>query len=259
MKLRELIKLIETKYPLYLKEKWDNIGLMIGDVDKDISKVLVTLDASNNAINEAIENGCDLIISHHPFIFNEMKNVTTKNPLGKKTIKCIKNDIAVYSMHTNLDIADDGLNDHLARKLELTNVEKLDQDKFEDPFMRIGFLNEEMTLKDLTGYVKDKLQLDNVILVSNDDNKKVQKIAICSGAGKSFMKDVLKVKADCFITGDMNYHGALDALDEDINIIDAGHYGTERIVTSLLYEFLSQINEIEVIESQTMINPLKIY
>lgn len=259
MKLKELIKIIESKYPLYLKEKWDNIGLMIGDLDKEVTKILVTLDASTNAIDEALENDCDLIVSHHPFIFNELKNVTTRNPIGKKAIKCIKNDIAVYSMHTNLDIADDGLNDHLARKLELKDVEKLDQDKFEDPFMRVGYLHDEMSLKDFTGYVKDKLKLENVILVANDDNKKVQKIAVCSGAGKSFMKDVSKVKADCLITGDMNYHGALDALDEDINIIDAGHYGTERIVTSLLYEFLSQIEEVEVIESQTMINPLKIY
>lgn len=260
MKVKDVVKTIEEKYPLYLKEKWDNIGLIVGDTESDVTKVLVTLDVTSKTIDEAIECGANMIVSHHPFIFDSIKNVTSKNAIGRKIMKCIKHDIAIYSMHTNLDIADDGLNDYLARRLELNDVEKIDSERFpEDRFMRHGYLPNEMTLEDLTKYVKDKLQLPYVIMITNDDKKVVKHIAICSGAGKSMMNDAMKIKADCYITGDYNYHGGIDALEDDFNIIDAGHFGTENIVTGLLKEYLESRIDTEVIESKVMVNPLKVY
>ena len=260
MKVKEIVKIIEEKYPLYLKEKWDNIGLIVGDSEMEVSKIIVTLDVTSKTIDEAIEKGANMIVSHHPFIFDSIKNVTSKNSIGRKIMKAVKNDIAIYSMHTNLDVADDGLNDYLSRKLELNNTYKLDPDKFrEDPYIRCGELNSEMTLKDLTQYVKEKLNLPYVILISNNDEKVVKTIAICSGSGKSFADDAQKIKADCYITGDYNYHGGVDAIENGLDVIDASHFGTENIVTGLLKEFLKSKIDLEINESETMINPFKIY
>ena len=260
MKVKEVIKTIEEKYPLYLKEKWDNIGLIVGDGEQEVSKILVTLDVTTKTIDEAIELGCNMIVSHHPFIFDSLKTITTKNSIGKRVMKAIKNDIAIYSMHTNLDIAQDGLNDYLAKRLELENVEQIDPDRFsEDHYIRHGDLKQEMSLKDLTGYVKEKLNLEHVIMITRDDSKAVKHIALCSGSGKSFAGDAIKIKADCYITGDYNYHGGVDILEDDFNVIDASHFGTEYIVTGLLHDYLSSKVDLEVIESKVMINPLKIY
>lgn len=260
MKVKEVVKVIESKYPLYLKEKWDNIGLIIGDQDADVTKILVTLDCTSKTIDEAISLGCNMIVSHHPYIFDSLKSITSKNAIGRKTLKAIENKIAIYSMHTNLDQADDGLNDYLARKLELVDVTKLDPDEFrEDHFIRHGYLQNEMSLEDLTKYIKEKLDIEHVIMITNDDKKIAKHIAICSGSGKSFVQDAMKIKADCYITGDYNYHGGIDILEDDFNVIDAGHFGTENIVSGLLYEFLNDKVDTEVIESKVMINPLKIY
>ena len=259
MKIRDVIKKIEEKYPIYIKEKWDNVGFLVGNKESEITKVIVTLDVTMDVIDEAIEKGANLIISHHPFIFDSIKNVTASTILGNKIIKLIKHDISVYSMHTNLDMADDGLNDYLAQKLELVDVEKLNPDKFEDAYMRVGNLKYEMTLKEFANFIKQKLMLEHIILVSQDESKNVKKIAICSGSGKSFIKDSMKMKVDCYVTGDINYHTALDALEDDFNIIDAGHFGTEKIVTELLAKYLQENIEVEIIKTEKMINPLKIY
>ncbi|MGL6104786.1 Nif3-like dinuclear metal center hexameric protein, partial [Romboutsia sp.] len=112
MKLKSLIKKIESKYPLDLAYDWDNVGLLVGDFDMDVKKVLVALEANDKVIDEAIENNINLIITHHPFIFKKMNKINTGDFKGKLIHKLIKNDMALYSMHTNFDIAFDGLNDY---------------------------------------------------------------------------------------------------------------------------------------------------
>lgn len=133
MKLNDLIKKIENKYPLNLAYDWDNVGLLVGDFDSEIKKVLVSLEANENVIEEAIKNNVDLIITHHPFIFRKMNKINTKDLKGRLIHKLIKNDIALYSMHTNFDIAFDGLNDYFmevmgfedCKVLDITNRETL--------------------------------------------------------------------------------------------------------------------------------------
>lgn len=133
MKLKSLIKKIELKYPLSLAYDWDNVGLLVGDYEMDIKKVLVVLEANEKVIEEAIKNNIDLIITHHPFIFKKINKVNTSDLKGKLIHKLIKNDVALYSMHTNFDIAFDGLNDYFmeimefedTKILDITNVETL--------------------------------------------------------------------------------------------------------------------------------------
>lgn len=129
MKLKTLIKKIETKYPLDLAYDWDNVGLLVGDFDMDIKKVLVTLEANEKVINEAIENKIDLIVTHHPFIFSKMNKINTADLKGRLIHKLIKNDIALYSMHTNFDIAFDGLNDYFMEVMGFGNSKILDTTK----------------------------------------------------------------------------------------------------------------------------------
>lgn len=127
MKLKSFIKQIEKKYPLNLAYDWDNVGLMVGDYDSDIKKVMVVLEANESVLDEAIDENIDLIITHHPFIFSKMKKIISSDLKGRLIHKLIKNNIAVYSMHTNFDIAYDGLNDYFVDMLELNNVGILDK------------------------------------------------------------------------------------------------------------------------------------
>ena len=131
MKLNNLIKKIESKYPLNLAYDWDNVGLLVGDFDSEIKKILVTLEANENVIEEAVANNIDLIITHHPFIFRKMNKINTKDLKGRLIHKLIKNDIALYSMHTNFDIAFDGLNDYFMEIMGFENTKILDVTKSE--------------------------------------------------------------------------------------------------------------------------------
>lgn len=126
MKLKSLIKKIESKYPLDLAYDWDNVGLLVGDFNMDIKRVLVVLEANEKVIDEAIDNNIDLIITHHPFIFKKINKINTGDFKGKLIHKLIKNDIALYSMHTNFDIAFDGLNDYFMEVMEFKNSKILD-------------------------------------------------------------------------------------------------------------------------------------
>ncbi len=133
MKLKSLIKKIEAKYPTNLAYDWDNVGLLVGDAEEEIDKVLVCLEANEAIVEEAINNNVNLIVTHHPFIFGKMRKITTSDFKGKLIHKLIKNNIAVYSMHTNFDIAFDGLNDYFmevmgfedSKILDVTNTETL--------------------------------------------------------------------------------------------------------------------------------------
>ncbi|WP_455538349.1 Nif3-like dinuclear metal center hexameric protein [Terrisporobacter sp.] len=126
MKLNDLIKKIENKYPLNLAYDWDNVGLLVGDFENDIKKILITLEANEKVIDEAIENNVDLIVTHHPFIFRKINKINTKDLKGRLIHKLIKNDIALYSMHTNFDIAFDGLNDYFMEVMGFENSKILD-------------------------------------------------------------------------------------------------------------------------------------
>lgn len=131
MKLKSLIKKIEMKYPLNLAYEWDNVGLLVGDFDQEIRRVLVSLEANEKVIEEAIKKGVDLIITHHPFIFSKMNKVNTGDFKGRLIHKLIKNDIALYSMHTNFDIAFDGLNDYFMELMGFENSKVLEVTKSE--------------------------------------------------------------------------------------------------------------------------------
>ncbi len=266
VKINDIIKMAEKIAPPFLAESWDNVGLMVGRKEAQAERVLVALDGIDPVIDEALEKNCQMIITHHPLIFKPIKNITTSSALGKRIIKLIKNDIALYSAHTNLDIVNGGTNSILAEKIGLKNIENLCPDVFDGMGLgKVGELNEAVSVDKLADIVKNILELD-AVTVCAAKNKSIKKIGLCtgSGAGFEYIKAAADKGCDAFITGDVGYHDAQNAIDLNISIIDAGHYGTETIIVDSLVERFNDLSrennyDIEFIKSEACINILKFY
>lgn len=272
IKCINIINKIEELAPKRLAYEWDNVGLLIGDYNQNIKKVLISLDASQSVIKEAIEKNVDLIITHHPMIFKGIKQINTSSIVGEKVIKLIKNNISLYTAHTNLDAANSGVSDILAEKLKLHNSKilnitskeslynnKLDRVAEEIGIGRVGELEEEMTLGAFVQSVKEQLELDNVRVVGNL-SEKIKKVAVSPGSSMGFVKDAIEAKADVYVTGDIKYHEAFDMLEAGMPLIDAGHFGTENILLPEIKEYLDKHfgKDIEVNLSQVNKDPFTI-
>lgn len=246
VKCKEIINRMNIFAEEKLAEEWDNCGLLIGDSEAQINKVLVALDAIPEVIDEAIEKNVDLIITHHPFIFKPIKLITNNTPLGKSIYKLIQNNIGVYSAHTNLDIAYGGTNDTLAQILELENISVLEKIYFSEEekygMGRIGTTKKPLTLEEYALFVKDKLNLSSLRIVG-EQKKLIKKVAITTGSGMSYLKSAIINKADLFITGDIKFHEAQEALNMGICLLDAGHYATEIIIVDVILEYLESIQD----------------
>ncbi len=251
VKCSDILCAMEKYAPARLAEDWDNVGLMVGESEKDISKVLIALDINDKVIDEAIDRKADLIITHHPFIFRAIKNVSDISPLGKRIIRLIKNDIAVFSAHTNLDSAAGGTNGTLAKLLELREVEGLaDVNEDGSAMGRIGSLEREVTFGELIDRVKSVLGAHK-LSVCGDTAKIVKRVGICTGKGASFMSEAKAMGADAYITGDFGYHEGQTAMDLGLCVIDGTHYLTEVIVVPVLCSYLrEEFSGLEVMESE---------
>lgn len=234
--------------PLHIKEEWDNVGLMCGDEKSEIKGIIISLDLTLSVIDEAIENECNLIITHHPLIFGGIDVIDYNTPMGKKIKKLIKNDINVISMHTNLDKAKGGVNDTLCEKLGLSDIKNLTDEDFS--IGRAGVLEKETTLKDFVLSVKEKLGTKGIKYVGNDE-RKIKKVAVVSGSGSEFYMDAIKCGADVFITSEIKHHIAIDTLERDFAIIDAGHFETENIITEKIKYYLSEKYDVKILTSQS--------
>ncbi len=244
---KEWIGVLNQKYPESLAEDWDNIGLVIGTVEQEVKKILICLDVTLETIEEAILEGVDLIISHHPLFIEPIKKIGQDDILGIKIERLIQHRIALYVMHTNVDIAKEGLNDYLAKILGFKKSVPLDS-KY--PLRLCSYAKEMST--DLFLYnLMEKLNLKSITVVNKKE--KIKKIALCTGSGKSFLEDILKTDVDAYITGDITYHAALDGIENGMMLIDAGHYNTEIIFIDLLYDFLkktAQKLDAEIVKAQ---------
>lgn len=265
VKINSIIKMMEKIAPVMLAENWDNVGLMVGEKNSEAERVLVALDGIDGVIEEAIDKNCQMIITHHPLIFKPIKNITSESALGRRIIKLIKNNIALYSAHTNLDIADGGTNDVLANMLGLKNVENLCPPVFENMGLgKTGVLDKEVSFGKFIDDVKIALNLDNVV-VCGDKNKIIKKVGVGTGACSDY--EYLKRAKDCgcdaYVTGDVGYHDAQNAFDLDICLIDAGHYGTEVIVVEEIIKRLEELSknnnfDVQFIKSEVYGNNLVI-
>lgn len=246
MQLQKLIEFTNEYAPYDKKEDWDNVGLLVGDSNREISKVLLTLDITNEVIKEAKEKGCELIISHHPVIFNPITSLNTKHPV----YNLAKNNIYALCLHTNLDKAENGVNITLAETLSLQSLQKYDDNLF-----IIGELEKEMNSEEFASFIKDKLKLGGIKYTKG---KNIKSVAVsCGGAGDEVFR-LENYEFDAFVTGDMKHHEFLYAKSHNISAYEAGHYNTEHIIVPKLKELLSdQFPDIEFLISETDCDPNK--
>lgn len=237
----EITKEIEQKYPKVYALDWDNVGLLAGRADKEVKKIYIALDATDEVIDEAIMWHADMLLTHHPLIFKGMKSVTDQDFIGRRILKLIQNDISYYAMHTNYDVK--GMAQLAATYLELEEQEVLEvtciQGDAEEGIGRVGNLKKEMTLEETCQFVKEKLELPNVKVFGNLE-KTVRRAAISPGSGKSVIANALKKRADVLIAGDIDHHEGIDAVAQGMMIIDAGHYGTEYIYIDDMRQFCQE-------------------
>lgn len=233
MKLSEVYKIIENHYPKHLAMDWDNVGILAGKPDMEIRSVLTTLDITPDVVREAADAGCELILSHHPLLFDGVKNFTEDNFKVKMYAEILRNNMAVISMHTNMDCAENGINQRLAEMLGFSDITVL-EDK--TGLGRIGNI-EKCGFYEYAKKVKDILHTP-FLKVSGDANRMIERVAVGSGACSDVLPDAIAKGADLLITGDVKYHIAIEAVQSGINIIDAGHYPTEVIVTEMFEEIL---------------------
>ncbi len=367
----QIISLMGEIAPKRLAEDWDNVGLQIGDSRQNVENVLLTLDVTMAVVEEAIERDCQMIISHHPVIFNGLKAIHNGNQTGRMVMKAIKNDLLIYTAHTNLDITAGGLNDYLAGMLgldEINTLHKTDYNKIykfvvfvpednaeelaqiifsngggklgdyshtsfvtpgegtfkplaganpqignkyvlnhisekrietivpEDklknviravelkhpyeevaydiyPILkqgssrglgRIGRLQQSVVLKNYIELIKDRLDLPVLKYIGNLQ-KKIKKVALCTGSGSEFIDDAYFAGADLYLTGDIKYHDAQHAEEKGLAVLDIGHYASEVIVKDLLKNKLTSLSEkklkenVNFIKSGVITNPWHYY
>jgi dinuclear metal center YbgI/SA1388 family protein len=249
----EVIKYLESKFPKELAYEWDNVGLQVGSLNKKVKKVLVTLDVTKEVVIEAVTLKADLIISHHPLIFKPINNVSIESPRGWMINQMIKHDIALYSMHTNYDLADGGMNDVLSGLLEIQNPKLLDSI---DGIGRYGEI-EPMSILDFIKKIKSVLNVEHVRLIGSLD-KIVRIVGVSGGSGSNHVGQAKRLNCDVYLTGDVTYHTALDCIQMGLNVIDVGHYAEKVFKKAIAEELSGQFPEIETVISAVDSNPYQI-
>ena len=242
IKCQQAMEALERIAPKRLAEEWDNPGLLLGSPAQEVHKILTCLDVTDEVVEEAISQGADMIVAHHPLIFKGIKKLRTDLPLGARLQKLMVHGIAVAAAHTNLDTAEGGVNDVLARLIGLTDIQSFagKAEEGEDPTLgRIGYLPEAVSIEDFARQVKEALPVDYVRLVKADA-KMVKKVALCSGAGSEFIAKAAFLGADAYVTGDVKYHEAQQAVEMGLHVIDGGHFGTEFPVAAVLRDRLAE-------------------
>lgn len=231
MKISDIIERLEKEFPRELAYEWDNVGLLVGDRTRDVKNVVTCLDVTEEVLEFAKNAEAELIISHHPVLFAPINRINGDTKTGKLLMDAIENKIAIYSAHTNCDKAENGINTKLAQMFGLNEVESLE----EDGLGRIGNLENPVPFYEFAKSAEEILNIK--VRFCGDTKKTVKRVAICSGAGGDVLPSAMEKGADVLVTGDTKYHQMLDVKD-DINVIDAGHFGTECIVTEIFAEIL---------------------
>ena len=245
MRIREITDAIEQYAPLRLQEEWDNAGIQVGDPEAEVSGVLLCTDVREEIIDEAIERGANLIISHHPLIFHGLKKIAGNSYIERIVARAIKNDITIYAAHTNMDSAQGGVNFKIAQKLWLNNVQVLDPQPQQPGYEGtsglgvIGDIPPTPAMQFLQ-HVKDTFEV-STLRYCGDTNRTVSRIALCGGAGAFLVKKAVELNADLFITADMKYHDFF-GLENRIIIADIGHYESEHFTKEIFYEIITKKN-----------------
>lgn len=228
MKIKTIIEYFEKTAPSCLAESWDNTGLLFGDKEKDVEKILLSLDITTDVVREAKDKGAGLIIAHHPVIFDPLRRIEP----GSAVALLIRYDIAALCLHTNLDRAENGVNTALANALTL-----LDQKLFPEDFLCVGNLSSPMSAEAFALYLKERLQAPCVRFT--DSEKRIETVAVSSGGGGEGVELYEKYRFDAFVTGELKHHQYIYAAEHGVCAFDAGHFPSENVVVAPLAGSLS--------------------
>ena len=260
MNIKQITDFLESYAPLQYQESYDNCGLIVGDDKTEIKGALITLDCTEAVIDEAIAKGCNLVIAHHPIIFRGLKKLNGSNYIERTVIKAIKNNIAIYAIHTNLDNVHNGVNAKIAEKLGLINCKVLSlKQEVNSDLVGSGIIGEletpvntEVFLESLKIKMQTKCIRHTLIV-----KEKIQRVAVCGGSGSFLLNNAKVEKADVFITADFKYHEFFDA-ENKIVIADIGHYESEQFTKDLIYDLLvKNFTKFAVRLSKVNTNPIK--
>lgn len=240
--VQQIYEVIQKKAPFQYQLGFDNAGFLVGRRNAPVDRVLIALDITRDVVDEAVELGAQLIASHHPVIWEGVKQLTDVTPGGDLLLTMAEHGIAAICAHTNLDAVAEGVNDALACKLGLTQVEQLSQDGVDElgnPYGigRIGQV-EAQSVETFAALVKERLDAACVRVV--DSGKPVHRVAVGGGSCGSMLGDVLAAWCDTFVTADVKYDVFLAAKAQGLNLLDAGHYPTENVVCPVLEGWLKE-------------------
>ena len=249
MKVYEIAEIIEKTAPKNIAYDWDNVGLLVGDKNKEINRVFLTLDTNLATVNEAIDSGADMIISHHPIFFNPLKKIEYGTPQGDLVKLLIKNNLPLYAAHTNMDLANGGINDKLAEIFQLSDV-KILEPLPGNPSAGLGRYGKGKREVTFSSFVEiTKMLLRTPVRYAGDSERIIKNIAVAGGACADLAPLAKSAGCDVLITSDVKYHEMIDAYETGICLIDAGHYPTEICVIDIFENILDNTG-LEIIRSE---------
>lgn len=235
MFVKDILNCITEIAPLHWQESYDNAGLQVGDLNAEAHKALICLDITEAIVDEAIAKNCDVIVSHHPLIFHGLKHLTPQSYIERAVMKAVKHDIAMISMHTNLDNSYLGVSRVLAERLGLKNLHLLQPSVSEPEHCGAGMVGEfdsPMEETDFLDFVA-KTIASPCLRHSALMGRKIQKVALCGGSGSPFMQDALRQNVDAYLTADIKYHDFF-VPEGNILLVDGGHFETEQFAKELI-------------------------
>lgn len=235
MTVRELYAFLNEKIPPFLSCEWDNDGLMCcPDPEREVRRVLVALDITAKVAQGAILGGYDVVVSHHPLVFRPLRAVNPTNPVAKKVIDLLCAGVAAMSFHTRLDAVTGGVNDALAQKLGLSDVEPFGENG--EAMGRIGTLPTPMSASDFARLLKQATGTGQVLL--SDAGRRVFRVALLGGSGSDGVRAAIAAGADTYVSGELGHHQLTDAPELGINLLAGGHFHTENPVCERLREWI---------------------
>ena len=262
-RVKDIVNSLNLDAPFSLAEPWDNVGLLVGNPDQEVTSILIGLDPTNSLIDEALASGSNLVVTHHPVIFQPLSSINTAEPRRKLLEKLLANEIAIIGCHTNLDSAADGVSDILATRLGLENLSPLlptgEKDITGTGLGRIGSFSAPVSATIFIERVQEVLNLPSV-QVAGKMPKKIKTVAVCGGSGSDLATVALAGGADIYLSAEIKHSTAIWAIENNFCIIDGTHFATEQPSVSLLAKKLGQENRnqnwnIEIRQSETETHP----
>lgn len=229
MKVNDLINIIETISPREMACDWDNTGFQVGRRDAEVTGIYVALDATEKVISAAIDAGCSFLLTHHPLIFKGVKSISDDSSVGRRLLMMAENGIAYYAAHTSYDAAPGMMADRIASRLGLNDTVPIEPSQNGGAIGRVGRLASPMLPSELSRMVKNALSIPYVTEYASEESaeKRLTCIGVLPGSGRDELALAQQLGAEAYVTGDISYHSAVDAMEDGMVVIDAGHYGTE--------------------------------